>query len=91
MAAFKAAIKIFTKSLGSIALVGAAIGALVFIIKSAIDEYNKADNNLKSASETVEKLTEKYNELTSSIEEFKNKANDYTTAVEALDGLDKKT
>lgn len=91
VAAFKAAIKVFTKSLGPIALVGAAIGALVFIIKSAIDEYNKADNNLKSASETVEKLTEKYNELTSSIEEFKNKANDYTTAVEALDGLDKKT
>ena len=91
VAAFKLAIKVFTKSLGSIALVGAAIGALVFIIKSAIDEYNKADNNLKSASETVEKLTEKYNELTSSIEEFKNKANDYTTAVEALNGLDKKT
>lgn len=91
VAAFKVAIKVFTKSLGPIALVGAAIGALVFIIKSAIDEYNKADNNLKSASETVEKLTEKYNELTSSIEEFKNKANDYTTAVEALDGLDKKT
>lgn len=91
VAAFEAAIKVFTKSLGPIALVGAAIGALVFIIKSAIDEYNKADNNLKSASETVEKLTEKYNELTSSIEEFKNKANDYTTAVEALDGLDKKT
>ncbi len=91
VAAFKAAIRVFTKSLGPIALVGAAIGALVFIIKSAIDEYNKADNNLKSASETVEKLTEKYNELTSSIEEFKNKANDYTTAVEALDGLDKKT
>lgn len=91
VAAFKAAIKLFTKSLGPIALVGAAIGALVFIIKSAIDEYNKADNNLKSASETVEKLTEKYNELTSSIEEFKNKANDYTTAVEALNGLDKKT
>lgn len=89
--AFKVAIKVFTKSLGPIALVGAAIGALVFIIKSAIDEYNKADNNLKSASETVEKLTEKYNELTSSIEEFKNKANDYTTAVEALNGLDKKT
>ena len=91
VAAFKLAIKVFTKSLGPIALVGAAIGALVFIIKSAIDEYNKADNNLKSASETVEKLTEKYNELTSSIEEFKNKANDYTTAVEALNGLDKKT
>lgn len=91
VAAFKVAIKVFTKSLGPIALVGAAIGALVFIIKSAIDEYNKADNNLKSVSETVEKLTEKYNELTSSIEEFKNKANDYTTAVEALDGLDKKT
>lgn len=91
VAAFKAAIKVFTKSLGSIALVGAAIGALVFIIKSAIDEYNKADNNLKSVSESVEKLTEKYNELTSSIEEFKNKANDYTTAVEALSGLDKKT
>lgn len=91
VAAFKLAIKVFTKSLGVIALVGAAIGALVFIIKSAIDEYNKADNNLKSASETVEKLTEKYNELTSSIEEFKNKANDYTTAVEALNGLDKKT
>lgn len=91
VAAFKAAIKVFIKSLGLIALVGAAIGALVFIIKSAIDEYNKADNNLKSASETVEKLTEKYNELTSSIEEFKNKANDYTTAVEALNGLDKKT
>lgn len=91
VAAFKVAIKVFTKSLGPIVLVGAAIGALVFIIKSAIDEYNKADNNLKSASETVEKLTEKYNELTSSIEEFKNKANDYTTAVEALDGLDKKT
>lgn len=91
VAAFKLAIKVFTKSLGAIALVSAAIGALVFIIKSAIDEYNKADNNLKSASETVEKLTEKYNELTSSIEEFKNKANDYTTAVEALNGLDKKT
>ena len=91
VAAFKLAIKVFTKSLGPIALVGAAIGTLVFIIKSAIDEYNKADNNLKSASETVEKLTEKYNELTSSIEEFKNKANDYTTAVEALNGLDKKT